>query len=231
MVIRTTTVKMTTAPTWTRIRVEAESRQLRRRFALGCARPVKLALYSATEARDLYALRYRQLAPPSIRNYRRLTPRADRSGGYWRRFSESAGGRATSAAGRVSAAHHRSFAKPFVLLINSPSSRSVSSGLWCPAFAGRERSVPLPLPESHTRAILKFRRNEPRFVPAHRSQCPPSWVPSRAHIVVIGSGRTRKVLRADTEGREHGNYQIGKTLERATTAACRHKARRIRRRR
>src|SRR5215831_6438232 len=39
--------------------------KLRRRFALGYARPVKLALYSATEARGLNAsTECRQLAPP-----------------------------------------------------------------------------------------------------------------------------------------------------------------------
>jgi hypothetical protein len=49
----------------------------------------------------------------------------------------------------------------------------------------------LPLPKSHTRPLLKFRRNEPRFDLARGSHCPPS----RAYIVVIGAGRPRKVFR------------------------------------
>jgi hypothetical protein len=59
MVIRATTAKMMTAPTWTRIRVEAESAKLRRPFALRLRGRRKPALCSATEGRALTAAFHR----------------------------------------------------------------------------------------------------------------------------------------------------------------------------
>jgi hypothetical protein len=66
-VIRTTTVKMSAAPIWTRIRIEAGTRQTAETLCSRYARPVKLALYSATEVRGLYAsTKCSQLAPDGL---------------------------------------------------------------------------------------------------------------------------------------------------------------------